>query len=85
MKKTANFHKVPVKDIEGKIVEEDIHAVLGNLMYMRGQSIEECETGSAIYHAEGDVELDEKQVAAVRRFAEGYPYVLRTAIDEMLA
>lgn len=82
--KKMNFAEIPVRDIEGNVVPVDIRKQLGNQMYMQGQDIVECETGSKIYHSEGEVELDDMQVQAVKKFTQGYSYIARKAIEEVL-
>ena len=48
--KEVNFAKIMVPDINGTERAVDFRKDLGNLLYMQGNSIEECELGSAIYH-----------------------------------
>lgn len=79
-----DFGAIPVKDIEGNIVPIDIKKMLGNQMYMQGADIVECETGSKIYHSEGEIELDAKQAEAVKKFTQGYSYIVRKAIEDSL-
>ena len=82
--KKMNFGAIIVKDVEGKEQRVDVRKDMGNAMYMRGKDIVECELGRTIWHSDGDVELNDTQVAAVRRFTAAYPYVLRNAIDALL-
>ena len=79
----VDFRKIQVKDIDGNVNEADISKMFGNMLYMQGQDIEECELGRDIYH-NGEVELNEKMAAAVKRFAGNYPYLMRSSIEEML-
>ena len=81
--KKVDFRQIGVKNIEGKIETADVSKQLGNLMYMQGQNIEECELGRDIYH-KGQVELNQKQEDMVRRFIQPWSYVLRSAIEETL-
>lgn len=83
MSKTVDFRTIGIKNIEGQIETADVSKQLGNVMYMQGQNIEECELGRAIYH-NGQVELNQKQEDMVRRFIQPWSYVLRTAIEETL-
>ena len=48
--KEVNFAKIMVPDINGTERALYFRKALGNLLYMQGNSIEECELGSAIYH-----------------------------------
>lgn len=87
----VDFRSIGVKNIEGKIETADVSKQLGNLMYMQGQNIVECELGREIYKAgkvaadkESSVELSNEQVAIVRKFIQSWSYVLRTAIEETL-
>lgn len=83
MSKTVDFRAIGIKNIEGQIETADVSKQLGNVMYMQGQNIEECELGRAIYH-NGQVELNQKHEDMVRRFIQPWSYVLRTAIEETL-
>ena len=83
MSKTVDFRQIGVKNIEGQIETADVSKQLGNVMYMQGQNIEECELGRAIYH-KGQVELNQKQEDMVRRFIQPWSYVLRSAIEETM-
>ena len=79
----VDFRTIGVKNIEGQIEAADVSKQLGNLMYMQGQNIEECELGRDIYH-NGVVELNPKQAEMVLRFVKPWSYVLRSAIEETL-
>ena len=83
-----NFSKIVIKDIDGNEIAVDVRKGvngLGNVMYMNGQDIIECETGTKIYHSEGEIELNDDEVKAVRKFISGYPYITRHAIEVLLA
>lgn len=79
----VDFRTIGVKNIEGNIETADVSKQLGNLMYMQGQNIEECELGRDIYH-NGVVELNSKQADIILRFVKPWSYVLRSAIEETL-
>ena len=79
----VDFRSIGVKNIEGQIEAADVSKQLGNLMYMQGLNIEECELGRDIYH-NGVVELNSKQAEMVLRFIRPWSYVLRSAIEETL-
>ena len=86
MSKKVDFRNIVIRDINGQEVKADVTALFGNMLYMQGQNIEECELGQAIYH-QGDegpeaLELNDKQVAIVKTYAERLPYVMRTGIKE---
>ena len=89
MSKKVDFRNIVIRDINGQETKADVTALFGNMLYMQGQNIEECELGQAIYHQgdEGDegpeaLELNDKQVAIVKTYAERLPYVMRTGIKE---
>ena len=84
--KNINFKEITIKDIEGRDVQADFQKQLGNQLYMQGQNIEECELGKKIYFTPDDeaTELDDKEVAIVRKAVQGYSYVARTAIEQAL-
>lgn len=75
----VDFRKIMVRDIEGNEVPADISKQLGNMLYMQGQNIEECELGRRIYH-HGEVELSENGADIVKRFAQGFSFVMRQAV-----
>ena len=80
--KKVDFRKVEIENIDGIKEHADVSKQLGNLMYMQGQNIEECELGRDIYH-KGEVELSEKQTEAIKRFIQPWSYILRTAVCNM--
>lgn len=84
--KQVNFKTITIKDINGNDIVSDFQKQLGNLLYMQGQNIEECELGKKIYFTPDDeaTELDDKEVAIVRKTVQGYSYVARTAIEQAL-
>ena len=86
MSKKVNFAMIPIKDINGNDVTIDTTKELGNLMYMQGEDLAECELGQAIYHSGGEgpeeLELSDKQCDTIRAFAERLPYVMRTGLIE---
>ena len=86
MSKKVDFRNIVIRDINGQDAKADVTALFGNMLYMQGQNIEECELGQAIYH-QGDegpeaLELNDKQVGIVKTYAERLPYVMRTGIKE---
>lgn len=76
----VDFRKIRVRNIEGEEEVADISKTLGNILYMNGQDIEDCELGKAIYH-DGEVELNEKAVETVKRFAKNFSYLMRSSIE----
>ena len=84
MSKKVNFAEIIIRDINGQEQKADVRQLLGNLLYMQGNNIEECELGAAIYHQKDDepLELDVKQAAILTAFAERVPYVMRQGIKQ---
>lgn len=89
--KKADFRKVAVENIDGGVELVNISGTLGNMMYMQGQNIEECELGRAIYQAgkistdkESTVELDDGQVKMIERFLTNFNYIVRVGIEKQL-
>ena len=82
--KKVDFRKVPVKDIEGNMMDVDMSKALGNQLYMQGKDIAECELGRDIWH-KGEVELNDQQVAIIKAAVAGYTYIAREAIESVLA
>ena len=86
MSRKVNFAEIIIRDINGQEQKADVRQLLGNMLYMQGQNIEECELGQAIFHSgsEGptELELSDKQCDTIRAFAERLPYVMRTGLIE---
>jgi ribosomal protein S25 len=84
--KKVNFKEIIIKDINDNNIVTDFQKQLGNQLYMQGQNIEECELGKKIYFTPDDeaTELDDKEVAIVRKAVQGYSYVARTSIEQAL-
>ena len=86
MTKKVNFAEIIIRDINGQEQKADVRQLLGNMLYMQGQNIEECELGQAIYHSGNEdpkeLELSDKQQKIITDFAERLPYVMRTGLIE---
>ena len=83
MSKKVDFRNIVIRDINGQETKADVTALFGNMLYMQGQNIEECELGQAIYHQGKDaLELSDKQADIVKAYAERLPYVMRMGIKE---
>ena len=83
MSKKVDFKNIVIRDINGQETKADLTALFGNMLYMQGQHIEECELGVSIYHqGEDALELSDEQVGIVKTYAERLPYVMRMGIME---
>lgn len=85
--KKVDFSKIEMVLIDGTKVKADFqHGKdgIGNQLYMTGRDIEACELGKKIYFADGEVELDEKEIQIVTNAVAGWSYVARTAIIEAM-
>ena len=86
MSKKVDFRNIIIRDINGQETKADVTALFGNMLYMQGQNIEECELGQAIYHQGDEVlealELNDKQAEIVKAYADRLPYVMRIGIKE---
>ena len=80
----VDFKTIPFRDIEDREQPFDCQKNLGNAIYMQADNIEERDLGRRIYYADGDVELTEKEVEVVKRFAAHYALVFREAIFKAL-
>lgn len=78
-----NFRKITVVNIKDEEEIADIQEKLGSQLFFAHEQ-EEYELGKKIYHAQGEVELNEKEEDLVRKAIEGYSYVLRIAIKKAL-
>lgn len=77
-----DFSKIKVTDIEGNEVPMDVRFLFGNMLYMQGVNVEECELGREIFKQSPDkpLELSASQSDIVRQYAGRLPYVTRQAI-----
>ena len=85
--KKVDFSKIEMVLIDGTKMKTDFqHGEngIGNQLYMTGRDIEACELGKKIYFADGEVELDEKEIQIVTNAVAGWSYVARTAIIEAM-
>ena len=80
----VDFSKIQMKTITGDMEAVDLRLAVGNILYMQGRNIEECELGGAIYHSDGDIELTDEQAATVTRYAAQLPYVFRMGLQSAL-
>jgi hypothetical protein len=80
----VNFKTITFKDIDDKEQLFDCQKEIGNAIYMQAADIEERDLGRKIYYADGEVELTDKQVEVVKRFAARYSFVLREAVENAL-
>lgn len=80
----VNFKKITITTIDGNKEAVDLRLAVGNILYMQGRDIEECELGGAIYHSDGDMELTDEQAATVTRYAAQLPYVFRMGIERAI-
>lgn len=81
---TVDFRAIRLVDIEGRETPVDVSKPLGNLLYMQGRDIVECELGRDIYHATEPLSLDQRQANAVVDASRQFPYVTQVAIAKAL-
>lgn len=91
-KKVVDFTGVEIENIDGSkekvcLVEEGKDVVVGiivkqfaNTVYSQSKDIGEVELARTIYKT-GKAEMDKSQASALKKYAENFPYVLRTAIE----
>lgn len=82
--KLINFKAIEVEDIEGNKQRVDIAKALGNQLYMQGQNVEECDLGRKIYYSESEIEITDEEARSVLRIVNGYPYISRHVIEQLL-
>ena len=93
MAKKVNLSALEIRGIDGSKQRVNIQDEVANLIYMQGQSIQDCELGRKIYNggrdqngvlnkdADRTVELSDDELKVVERIAAQFPYVIRIAID----
>lgn len=87
-----DFRKIMAENIDGETLPFDIAGELGNMLYMRGMNIEECELGRTIYKTsklkpddDTAVELSDEQLKIVRRYMAQFPMFLRQGLEKQLS
>jgi hypothetical protein len=90
--KKVDFRKIMCENVDGEVLPFDIAGELGNMLYMRGMNIEECELGRTIYKTsklkpddDTAVELSDEQVKIVRRYMAQFPMFLRKGLEKQLS
>ncbi len=86
MNKNFKPAEIPFKDVNGEPATWDARKDLGNLLYMKGRRLPECELGVKIFHLkkEEGIELNEESKESLEWAAQFYPYVLGTALKEYI-
>ena len=90
----VDFSKLEIKGIDGSTQRVNIQDEVANLIYMQGQSIQDCELGRRIYQSGRDaktgmlpqdadrtVELSDDELKVIAHIAQQFPYVIRIALD----
>lgn len=94
MTKKINLSAIEIKALDGSTQRVNIQDEVANLIYMQGQSIQDCELGRRIYQAGRDaktgmlpedadrtVVLDDEELKIISHIAQQFPYVIRVALD----
>lgn len=87
--KKINFAEIIAKGIDGKDKKYDVHYSLSDALYM-GKNVAESALGLKIYNTRdekgkpAEVELNDEEVAIIKSYVEGFPYIIRQAILEKL-
>lgn len=81
-----DFTALVMKAIDGSDMRGDIKRDISNHLYMQGHDIEEAELGRKIFNTPKDqpTELTPEEIAIIKRAAEGYPYVVREALNNAI-
>jgi chaperonin cofactor prefoldin len=82
--KKVNFTNVPIKDIEGNETKQNVAQAIGNLIFNMADDVAEHDLGIEIYHSTGDIVIDEKKEAILKKYLPALKYNLRTAIERFL-
>ena len=90
--KKVNLSQLEIQGIDGSKQRVNIQDEVANLIYMQGQSIQDCELGRKIYNAGRDsggvllegadrtVELSDDELKVVAHIAQQFPYVIRESL-----
>ena len=78
-----NFKEIEVKNIEGEVEKIDFYKQIGKGLRSNAKDVEICEAGKDSSCGK-DVELTEPVKDFIRAVISEYPYIFRTAIEEMM-
>lgn len=82
--KKINFTAIPVEDIEGIKTPQNLSAAIGNMLFSMADDYDEWEFGREIYHATGEIEVDDKKEAILKKYLPMIKYNLRKSIETLL-
>lgn len=91
MTKKVNFSALEIQGIDGSKQRVDVQDEIANLIYMRGQNIQQCELGCRLYQAgrkdglldpkaSREVEMSYEELSLVRNIVQQFPLVVREAL-----
>ena len=76
-----NFKEIAIINIEGKEERLDVRKTVGNVLFNMADDVAEHDLGVNIYHSEGEIELNDKERAIIKKFLPMFKYLLRNAIE----
>ena len=79
--KKINLKELSIKNIEGKEEKIDISKEVGNLMFQNAKTVVMHEAAIAIYNT-GECDKSEEVCEFIREL--GYPYFIKSAIEQIL-
>lgn len=79
--KKINLKELPIKNIEGKEEKMDISKEVGNLMFLNAKTVVMHEAAIALYNT-GECNDSEEVREYIREL--GYPYFIKSAIEQIL-
>lgn len=84
MSKKIDFTSLPMKDIEGNVFEENVAPFIGNFIFKMAENVVDHELGIKIYHSDGAIDIDEKELASIKKFLPTWNYNIQLAVEDIL-
>lgn len=79
-----NFKELMMENIEGNELAFDARTLVGNVLFNLADDVAEHDLGIKIYHSEGTIDLNEKEVKIVEKYLSRFKYLLRNSIEKKL-
>lgn len=84
----VDFSRLRIKQIDGsdfpQAENERVRKMVGNRLYYQSRDVGDSELGRKIWHADGELELSDKELETLRRELMELPAVTRRAFESLL-
>ena len=81
---TIDFSKIPVKNVKGATEVKNYRDYIAEQLYNQSHDEAGAMLAQKIAQSEGEVELSEDECNIIKTLLAPYPYVMRTAFEELM-